>query len=399
MGQSVWTDNNFVMISLSASNHKTASNQMPRRINTKLILDLLRKHQPVSRVDLSRLSGLQASTVSLIVEELVREGWLEEGEFVKGAMGRRPRLLSLSHQRCVIAIDVHPRQTTLAVVDITGGIVWQGQVELAADPNHSIYRLISAIGEVREKHADRTFAGIGMCLPGRTDPASENLVFAPNLRWPIVALKSRIESATRLPVFMDNVANACALLEVWQSQSAEPQDLVVVEVSEGLGTGLYINGAIARGRGGMAGEFGHIPMEAKGRRCSCGNRGCWETVAAEPAAMHYYKKHARAKSLGSFSQLLGLAASGDRSALASLRNMAQQLGRGMQMIAAALAPAEIIVVGDCTIAWKRMKVIIERELRKHPLAQKVILRPCLDGATARLRSAVPLVLTETLSGL
>jgi predicted NBD/HSP70 family sugar kinase len=371
---------------------------MPRRINTKLILDVLRKHQPVSRVDLTRLSGLQASTVSLIVEELVREAWLEEGEFVKGAMGRRPRLLSLSRQRCVIAIDVHPRQTTLAVVDITGTIVWQGQVELAADPNHSIYRLISAVGEVREKHADRTFAGIGMCLPGRTDPASGNLIFAPNLRWPIVALKARMESATRLPVYMDNVANACALLEVWQSKSAEPHDLVVVEVSEGLGTGLYINGTIVRGRGGMAGEFGHIRVEAKGPPCSCGSRGCWETLAAEPAAMRFYKQHARRKSPEGFSQLLELAIAGDRTALASLRQMAQQLGRGMQMIAAALAPAEIIVVGDCTRAWKQIHRIIERELRKHPLAQKVILRPCLDAATARLGSAVPLVLTETLSG-
>jgi predicted NBD/HSP70 family sugar kinase len=350
-------------------------------------------------VDLARLSGLQPSTVSLIVEELVREGWLQEGEFVKGAMGRRPRLLSLSNQRCVIAIDVHPRQTTLAVVDITGGIVWQGQVELPADPAHSIYRLISAVNQVREQHSDRTFAGIGMCLPGRTDPASENLIFAPNLRWPTVALKARMESATRLPVYMDNVANACALLEVWQSQNAEPHDLVVVEVSEGLGTGLYINGSVARGRGGMAGEFGHIPMEAKGLPCSCGSRGCWETLAAEPAATRHYMKHAKRKATVSFSELLEFAATGDRAASASLRMMAQQLGRGMQMIAAALAPAEIIVVGDCTAAWRRMERIIERELRKHPLAQKVILRPCLNAATARLRSAVPLVVTETLTGL
>jgi predicted NBD/HSP70 family sugar kinase len=387
----------FPMLSLNESNPKTASNKMPRRINTKLVLDVLRKRQQVSRVELARLSGLQASTVSLIVDKLLREQWLEEGEFVKGAMGRRPRLLSLSRQRCVIAIDIHPRQTTLAVVDVTGAIVWQRQAELVADRNHSISRLIGAIRELREKHSDRTFAGIGICLPGRTDPESENLIFAPNLRWPTIALKARIEGATGLPVHMDNVANACALLEVWQSQSAEPYDLVVVEVSEGLGTGLYINGSIARGRGGMAGEFGHISVEAKGVQCSCGNRGCWETVASEPAAIRYYAKHSSRKTAVSFSQLLELTTAGDPTALASLRQMAQQLGRGMQMIAAALAPAEIIVVGDCTGAWKRIERIIERELRKHPLAKKVVIRPCLDAATARLRSAVPLVLTETLT--
>jgi predicted NBD/HSP70 family sugar kinase len=101
----------------------------------------------------------------------------------------------------------------------------------------------------------------------------------------------------------------------------------------------------------------------------------------------------------SFPELLNLAATGDRDSIAALRTMATQLGRGMQMIAAALAPAEIIVVGDCTAAWARMERAIEQEFRKHPLAQKVVLRPCLDAATARLRSAVPLVLTETLPGL
>ncbi|HEX5284603.1 MAG TPA: ROK family protein [Bryocella sp.] len=378
---------------------RTASNKMPRRVNTKLILDVLRKHQPVSRVDLARLSGLQPSTVSLIVEELVHEHWLDEGEFVKGAMGRRPQLLSLSHDRCVIAIDIHPRQTTLAVVDITGTIVWQDQVESSPDPDESVRRLIAAVREVRRKHSDRTCAGIGICVPGRTDPAAEHLIFAPNLHWPILALKSRMQSATQLPVHMDNVANACALLEVWQSQSAEPHDLVVVEVSEGLGTGLYINGGIARGRGGMAGEFGHIPVEQKGIPCSCGNRGCWETVAAEPAAVRYYREKVRRKPLVSFPELLNLAASGDRDSISALRTMARQLGRGMQMIAAALAPAEIIVVGDCTAAWAWMERAIEQEFRKHPLAQKVVLRPCMDAATARLRSAVPLVLTETLTGL
>ncbi|HEV2576764.1 MAG TPA: ROK family transcriptional regulator [Acidobacteriaceae bacterium] len=387
------------MVPQTHSTFRTASNKMPRRVNTRLILDVLRKHQPVSRVDLARLSGLQPSTVSLIVEELVREHWLEEGEFVKGAMGRRPRLLSVSHDRCVIAIDIHPRQTTLAVVDITGTIVWQGQVESSPDPDQSVERLIAAVRDVRHKHADRTCAGIGICVPGRTDPAAEHLIFAPNLHWPILALKSRMQTATGLPVHMDNVANACALLEVWQSQNAEPHDLVVVEVSEGLGTGLYINGAIARGRGGMAGEFGHIPIEEKGIPCSCGNRGCWETVAAEPAAIRYYCEIVGRKPSLSFPELINLAATGDRDSIAALRTMARQLGKGMQMIAAALAPAEIIVVGDCTAAWDRMERAIEQEFRKHPLAQKVVLRPGMDAATARLRSAVPLVLTETLTGL
>jgi DNA-binding MarR family transcriptional regulator len=102
---------------LGIDDGQSASNRTPRRINSNLVLSTVRRRQPISRVDLARDSGLQPSTVSLIVEELLRSNWLLEGEAVKGARGRRPRLLTISEQKCVIAVDIHPRQTTLALTD------------------------------------------------------------------------------------------------------------------------------------------------------------------------------------------------------------------------------------------------------------------------------------------
>jgi predicted NBD/HSP70 family sugar kinase len=90
------------------------------------------------------------------------------------------------------------------------------------------------------------------------------------------------------------------------------EDLVVVEVSEGLGTGIFVNGAIARGKDGMAGEFGHIQMIDNGPRCNCGNHGCWETLASNNAAVHYYSTSPGAQKHIAFSKILRLALSQDK---------------------------------------------------------------------------------------
>ncbi len=209
-----------------------ASNRTPRRINSNLVLATVRRRQPISRVELARASGLQPSTVSLIVDELLRSSWLIEGDAVVGARGRRPRLLSMSEQKCVIAVDIHPRRTTLALTEMSGAVSWQSVIPLPEEPRQAVDRLIAAVREVARANGHRQIEGMGICLPGRTGPDAADIVFAPNLRWPIVSLKAKLERATGLRVVMDNVANACALSEVWFSESPGAQDLVVVEVSE-----------------------------------------------------------------------------------------------------------------------------------------------------------------------
>lgn len=374
-----------------------ASNRIPRLINSNLVMNTVRRLQPISRVELARVSGLQPSTVSLIVEDLLQNDWLIEGDSVRAQRGRRPRQLTLAQNRCVIGVDIHPQQTSVAVADIGGQILWQTVLSLAEQPEEALTGLTKAIRDVVAAHPERKIEGIGICLPGRTDTEATDLVFAPNLRWPVVSLKAQIEKATGLRVEMDNVANACALSEVWFADSADDRDLVVVEVSEGLGTGIFVNGAIARGRGGMAGEFGHIQM-ADGPVCNCGNTGCWETLASNRAAVRYYSECGGTKRNMTFPALLRLSQSEDPPAMAALRRMAEHLGRGMRMVAAALAPEEIVVVGDITAAWHQVGAVVESYMREHSLAKATRLRPAYDGGTARLKSAVPLVLSRSLPG-
>src|ERR1700709_2236442 len=124
---------------------QSASNRPPHEINRNLIFNLIRRRQPVSRADLARLSGLQRSTVSLIVEELIADRWILEGATGRLPRGRRPTLIQLNDQRAVIALDIHPAQTTVAVADLGGKIVAQNVIVLPPNASKALPAIVSGI--------------------------------------------------------------------------------------------------------------------------------------------------------------------------------------------------------------------------------------------------------------
>jgi predicted NBD/HSP70 family sugar kinase len=204
----------------------------------------------------------------------------------------------------------------------------------------------------------------------------------------------RLQRATGLRVKMENVANGCVLSEVWFGDSDGVHDLVVVNVSEGIGAGIFVNGRILRGKDGMAGEFGHIQIERDGPPCACGGTGCWEMFASNRAGLRYYQELSGKPAPPTFEALLRLAQDGDAVAISAIEKMSIYLGRGLRMIAAALAPTEIVVVGEITNAWYLFGPTIEAEMKQNPLPGVPRLRPSVEASTARLRSAVAMVMNE-----
>ena len=384
-----------MMPMLLLEDKQSASNRTPRHINRNLIFNQIRTRQPISRADLARTSGLQRSTVSLIVEELLRERWIVEGLIGDAPRGRKPTGLVINNKRTVLAVDVHPSQTRLAVADLSGRITTQKQLQLPSDPKKVIRSIVSAIRNIISEHADCSFEGIGLTVPGRFSHQLKKMVFALNVGWSIAEIKSRVEEATGLPVVADNVANACVLSEVWFGNTDETHDIVLVNVSEGIGTGIFINGGLVRGAGEMAGEFGHVQIDPEGIPCGCGSRGCWETLASNRAGLRYYKE-ITGESLASIDGLLDLLEQDNASASEAITRMCRALGRGLHMIVTTLAPSEIVLVGEFTRAWSRVYSIVWDELRKFPLGALPTLRMATEPDTARLRSGVALVMSEKL---
>ena len=373
-----------------------ASSEVVRGINRRIVLNLIRTRQPISRADLARLSGLQRSTISLIVEQLIEEHWVLEGPTGRLPRGRRPTFLRLNDERVIIAVDLRPTQTTVALADANGKFISQEIIVTSSDPQAAMDGLIASIQRIVSQSRRKKIEGVGISLPGRYDHTVDRLVFAPNLKWRDIDIRNPIAAATGLEVEVENAANACVLAAVWFDRMEECRNLVVVTVSEGIGTGVWANGQLVRGLKGMAGEFGHVPLDPQGPPCGCGGRGCWEVFGSNRAALRYYRESGAQGADLSFADLLGRADHGDELAAKSLETMAHYLGRGMRMIVAGLAPERIIVVGDLTRSWRRFGSVIEGEVQAQVLPGGCMPRlvPAYEDGMARLRGTVALVLQK-----
>jgi predicted NBD/HSP70 family sugar kinase len=396
------------MRKIDLNNFQVATSETARDINSRIMLNLVRKHQPISRADLMRQSGLQRSTVSVITEQLIAERWLKEGAVGQLPRGRRPTFLHLNEDRAgIFGVNVRPSTTHMALANLAGRFLSQESLPTPATPDEFVDQITRRICAQMKERPHMAYEGIGVSLPGRVDLSSQKFVFAPNLGWHEEELKVRLEEATGLAVDLENEANACALSEFWFGQHTDgARNLIAVAVSEGIGVGMILNGQLVRGPSGLAGEFGHVALAEDGPKCGCGNCGCWEVFASNSAAVRYYKeaqltvrngRNHSGKRNGdtTFEDVLEFAEHGDLKALAALDTMANYLGQGIAMLVTGLAPEAIVVVGEVTRAWDQVGPIITDVVRRRTSTHaRTKITASGPAPQPRLRGIIALVLQK-----
>ena len=394
------------MRKIDLTNFQVATSETARQINRRIALNIMRRNPPMSRADLARRSGMQRSTVSAIVGQLIEEGWVTEGAIGPSIRGRRPRLLHLNVERAgIVAVDLRPETTRVGLAGIDARFLMQTTWPTPRRPAAFAETLARTVAAFRKAHPEIVCEGMGLSVPGRVDDTGR-LVLAPNLGWGPVNLRELLEPVIELPLVMENAASACALAELWFGAHPENvRHLVAVTVSEGIGVGLLLNGQLVRGSGAMAGEFGHVTLHEDGPPCGCGKRGCWEQYASNAAAIRHYcgdqpRRSARtARSSAAlpitFAEILRLADCGDRRALGTLDRMATYLGIGLAALVTGLAPQVLVIVGEITAAWQRVGPIIADVVKRRSLAQSDTTIVSTDpGTQPRLRGAVTLVVQQ-----
>ena len=216
------------MKKIDFDNFKGATSRTARDINRRIVLNLVRQRQPISRAELARHSGLQRSTISVIASQLIAERWVLEGSVGHLPRGRNPIFLLLNPKRIgVIGITVRPVTTAIALAGADLSFIAQTSLPTTGTSRQFTEQLCERVQAVIKTHPDITIEGIGLSLPGRVDSRSQKLTFAPNLKWHDLDLKPPLENATGLPVVLENAANACALAEFsstagrpWRSPAA-----------------------------------------------------------------------------------------------------------------------------------------------------------------------------------
>jgi len=392
---------------INLHNFQVATSETVRDINSRIMLNLVREHEPVSRADLMRYSGMQRSTVSAITGQLLADRWLKVGAVGHLPRGRKPTFLHLNTERFgVVGVDVQPTTTTLAVTGMDGQFLAQEFMPTAKNPVEFVSRLTSRIGDLMLAHPRHAYEGVGICLPGRIDASWQQLIFAPTLGWSGFDLKTPLERNLGVPVELENAANACALVDSWSRRhTAGVRNLVVVTVSDDIGVGMILDGQLVRGSNGMAGEFGHVSLMAGGPRCRCGNTGCWEALASNAAAVRYYcESYAHKGDVASrskmseptFGEILRLADRNDVPARGALNRMVYYLAEGMAMLVTGLAPDLLLVAGEVTRAWAQVGPMVTEAVKRRSSFTRAGTRiwPTDPDTKPLLRGAMALVLQK-----
>lgn len=262
--------------------------QRLRHFNLVQLLRLLRDTPGLSRADLAERSGLTRSTVGLLVQHLIDQGWLaEDATEATGALGRRPTPLRLDGRRfALVGAELAPELLRVVVVSVQGDLLHEQQAPLrsrqAAGAIEQLQALVIEVVKRARGPLQREVLGVGVGLPGAVVPGQGVLRVAPNFGWrdvPVAAwLKSALEAAglDELPVLAENDADLAALGEMEFGPRPLGSPLVYVSCGIGLGSGIVVDDRLFTGSSGTAGEIGHTTLRPGGRSCSCGRQGCAE---------------------------------------------------------------------------------------------------------------------------
>lgn len=327
-----------------------------RDINRQIILNYVREEGPISRASIAQLTDLQRSTVSLIVDELLKLGMIEE-VYGESSGGRPPQLLSLQTTNALaLGVDLGKKVTIVGTSDLSGRLLEKQSFPTSRDFDETISRIIEA-AQFFIRKSNGSIEGIGISLPGLVETWTGRIVSIPHLDWKFPAIVERLEAATGLPVLVENDTNAAALAELWlgRPEIKNVRNFVVVLIHQGIGTGIVFDGQLYRGKGGVAGEFGHMTIGTNAPiACAAGRFDCWEAFASERAAVARYMKKS-GKNNGAdkidFDQLIEIALKGDGNARNALKETAKYIGIGISNLVQGLSPEVTIVAGQIVKAW------------------------------------------------
>ena len=330
-----------------------------REVNRSIVLDIIRRGGKVSRTDLAKRSTLTKPTVSAIVDDLIARGIVSEVGFGKTVAtgGRRARLLEFNDASAAylgLRFGVHT--TTVAVADARGEVrATRETPSIAGDPHAAVRSALALLdGALAEAGLPRDrLESVGVTVPGMIDTRTGTVAFAPNLGWTDVPIRSMLQQALDLPVVVHNVTNAGAVAEGRIGAAKGARSYVWVYVGHGLGAGIVIDGQLFSGTRGFSGEIGHCPIVDDGPLCSCGLRGCLETLASGKAIERIAAEAARGSEPTLLSKqpapfeaavVLDAARAGDAVAQRILGQVGQHLGVGLSYLINVLDP-ELVVLG------------------------------------------------------
>lgn len=344
----------------------TGDQALIKRINTAIVLEAVLQGEPLSRAQISERTGLNKATVSSLVQDLIDGSIVRETGTGASSGGRKPVMLEFeAGAGYAVGIDLGVHYIRGVLADLRGTVVAESLLPLAqSEPELVTERLCQCIDSLTAQAPAAPYGiiGIGVGVPGLVDE-SGTVLFAPNLQWRDVPLRRQLAERYAWPISIDNEANAGALGEQIFGAGRGIGNLIYVSAGIGIGTGLILHKQLYKGTSGFSGEMGHLSVEAFGKPCTCGNRGCWELYASERALL------TKSAGLGysDLESLLAEAESGHAEVVALLEEVGEYLGIGIANIVNVFNPDAVVIGNRMSLARRWIEPALKRTVVQRSL--------------------------------
>jgi len=403
---------------LASTNHfRTGDQSLVREINLSVIMNHLRKNAPISRAALADATGLNKTTVSSLVNELIERQFVEEIGLTSQNTGRPAVLLKLNPAvgfivSCEIGVDF----ILVVCTDFSPKIIWRHEehIDPAIGQRAILDRALAILHQAIEigHPACGMLLGVAVGVHGLVDQATGTLLFAPNLGWKDLPIRAILKETIDAPLFVDNEANIAALGEHYFGAALGYDEVIYISATGiGLGGGIVHGGRVFSGVTGVGAEFGHMTMDPDGEICKCGNQGCWETQVSQQALFSHVWRRVDHGEVSMLSEMIGnnrasltvsfiveAARAGDPVALEALKIIGRHLGIGIASLVNVLNPELVVLGGLLSLAGEFLVPVIENELDQRALkwnreAMKLVVAKhgsdaCVMGGVAVVYQAI-----------
>lgn len=391
-----------------------------RESNLSSVLRFLHSEVSISRAQLAALTGLNKSTISSLVEELLERGLVHEIGINSVGAGRPAMLLEIDPEAgAIIGVELGVDFIFVVITDFVGKIIWRrlAQADPAEEKETTLAQTLEIVNEAIKAGRELGLRplGLGLATPGIVNLNEGVLVFAPNLHWRDVPLCKIFSEETGLRVFVENDANAAAVGEHLFGVARQSEDFIFVFAGVGIGGGLFLNGRLYRGNNGYAGEIGHslITSESSKAPCHCGNRGCWETYANQYSIIQRIQARLEVKRNSIIPRLMmeqnaplsiplikQAADLGDAEAIETFAEAGKSMGMGIANLVNIFNPQKIVLGGPLIVAGDYLLPAIRESIVMHSLPEihkqvEVVLSAF--GPDASVIGAISMVVDDILS--
>ena len=352
------------------------------------IVDLIAGGQATSRSELARVLDLAVSTVSLRVQSLIDAGILSEDGRGDSSGGRRPRLLRVNVVDArILAAELGGGHARLGLLDLTGRLRRSETIaiDIAEGPEPTLRRVAAGF---RELAGDTEIRAVGIALPGPVHVDTGSVDQPSRMPgWQGYRVGDRLSELMGAPTIVDNDANLMALGEHHRSLT-HLEDSITVKAGTAIGSGIIVRGAIHHGATAAAGDITHTQIDpALDAPCSCGNRGCLETVASGASLVRQMRE--RGRDVADGAAVLALARDGDPTATTLVRTAGTHLGQALSGVVNFFNPHAVFLTGSLSASEPFIAAVRSRVYEAcHPLATQTLrIEAAASGQDAALYGA------------